>query len=192
MDDTTKDIVIPVKADVGAFSSAMNDLARQSQRFGATFTGTMARAIRDGKSFEDTLKGLALQLSNMALSSGLKPLQNLMGSAVQSAANGLTSFFSGASTGSAVVPFAKGGVVSSPTFFSAGGTPSVMGEAGAEAIMPLARGADGRLGVRTGGASGGPNVTFNITTPNVEGFRKSQGQISTLLARTVARGRRGL
>ncbi|MEM9676751.1 MAG: phage tail tape measure protein [Pseudomonadota bacterium] len=192
MDDQTTDIVIPVKADIGAFSAAMNDVARQSQRFGATFTGTMARAIRDGKSFEDTLKGLALQLSNMALSTGLKPLQNLIGSAAQSAVSGLTSYFTGAGTGSAIMPFAKGGVVSSPTFFSAGGAPAVMGEAGAEAIMPLARGADGRLGVRSGAATGGANVTFNISTPDVEGFRKSQGQISTLLARTVARGQRGL
>ncbi|MEO1399543.1 MAG: phage tail tape measure protein [Pseudomonadota bacterium] len=190
MDDLSSEIIIPVKADTAAFSSAMTDLARQSNRFGAAFTSTMTRAIRDGKSFEDTLKGLALQLSNMALSSGLKPLQNLIGSAAQSAVAGLTSAFTGGGAG--VVPFAKGGVVSSPTFFSAGGTPAVMGEAGAEAIMPLARGADGRLGIRTDGTGAGPNVTFNITTPDVEGFRKSQGQISTLLARTVARGQRRL
>jgi hypothetical protein len=47
-----------------------------------------------------------------------------------------------------VVPFAKGDVFSSPTYFpmSAGRT-GVMGEDGEEAIMPLRRGPDGRLGV---------------------------------------------
>ncbi len=47
--------------------------------------------------------------------------------------------------------FAKGGVVSRPTFFkfANGGTMQngVMGEAGPEAIVPLKRGTDGRLGI---------------------------------------------
>jgi tape measure domain-containing protein len=50
-----------------------------------------------------------------------------------------------------VRPFAMGGIVTKPTFFkfANGGTMSngVMGEAGPEAIMPLKRGADGKLGV---------------------------------------------
>lgn len=52
-------------------------------------------------------------------------------------------------------PFAKGGaftnsIVSSPTMFAFanGGAFGVMGEAGPEAVMPLARGPDGSLGVR--------------------------------------------
>lgn len=61
--------------------------------------------------------------------------------------------------------FAKGGaftnsVLSRPTAFGmAGGGMGVMGEAGPEAIMPLARGSDGSLGVQmVGGASSGPTV----------------------------------
>lgn len=50
-----------------------------------------------------------------------------------------------------IIPFANGGIVSKPTFFkfANGGAMSagVMGEAGPEAIMPLKRGADGKLGV---------------------------------------------
>jgi hypothetical protein len=49
--------------------------------------------------------------------------------------------------------FAQGGIVAGPTAFSfAGGRMGVMGEAGPEAIMPLKRGVDGKLGV-AGGAS---------------------------------------
>ncbi len=44
-----------------------------------------------------------------------------------------------------------------------------MGEAGPEAIMPLARGPDGKLGVR-GAGGGGPTIVMNITTPDVQGF----------------------
>lgn len=70
--------------------------------------------------------------------------------------------------------FAKGGaftnsIVSSPTAFGmSGGGRGVMGEAGPEAIVPLARAADGSLGVRmiggTGSQSGGVNVYVTINS----------------------------
>jgi lambda family phage tail tape measure protein len=52
-------------------------------------------------------------------------------------------------------------VVSSPTLFrfAAGGAIGEMGEAGPEAIMPLRRGPDGKLGVQ---ASGGGSLVVNI------------------------------
>lgn len=51
--------------------------------------------------------------------------------------------------------FAKGGVVGSPTLFGYGGNKTgMMGEAGPEAIMPLKRNAQGRLGVEVSGGGG--------------------------------------
>jgi phage-related minor tail protein len=51
-----------------------------------------------------------------------------------------------------VTPFAAGGVVNRPTMFAYGGSNlGIMGEAGPEAIMPLKRGKDGKLGVAGGG-----------------------------------------
>lgn len=47
-----------------------------------------------------------------------------------------------------VTAFANGGVVDRPTNFSFAGGMGLMGEAGPEAIMPLTRGPDGKLGVR--------------------------------------------
>jgi hypothetical protein len=50
--------------------------------------------------------------------------------------------------GGRLKPYAKGGVVTAPTFFPmAGGDVGLMGEAGPEAIMPLKRNSDGKLGV---------------------------------------------
>jgi len=50
-----------------------------------------------------------------------------------------------------IKPFAMGGIVTKPTFFKyadgGAGRFGLMGEAGPEAIMPLKRGADGKLGV---------------------------------------------
>ena len=67
-----------------------------------------------------------------------------------------------------------------------------MGERGAEAIMPLARGPNGQLGVVANGAGRAPNITVNIQTTDVESFRRSETQVAAALARAVARGRRGL
>ena len=59
-----------------------------------------------------------------------------------------------------VVAFADGGVVNRPTNFAmSGGRLGLMGEAGAEAIMPLSRGKDGKLGVKAEG--GGSTVIIN-------------------------------
>ncbi len=91
-----------------------------------------------------------------------------------------------------VQPFAEGGVVASPTYFPLGRGLGLMGERGAEAVMPLARGPDGRLGVR-GGASARPvSVNVTISTPDADSFRRSEAQVSAALARAVARGQRGL
>tara|TARA_R100000773_G_scaffold18049_1_gene16350 strand:- start:806 stop:3856 length:3051 start_codon:yes stop_codon:yes gene_type:complete len=56
--------------------------------------------------------------------------------------------------GGRIMPYAKGGVVAAPTMFPmAGGDIGLMGEAGPEAIMPLKRGSNGRLGVEVAGRS---------------------------------------
>jgi hypothetical protein len=71
---------------------------------------------------------------------------------------GLLGFAKGGAFNNGVQMFANGGVVGSPTMFGHSGGLGVMGEAGPEAIMPLKRGSDGKLGV-----AGGGNVTVHQT-----------------------------
>ncbi|MCC7283670.1 MAG: tape measure protein, partial [Acetobacteraceae bacterium] len=59
-----------------------------------------------------------------------------------------------------LVPFAAGGIVSRPTLFPFASGTGLMGEAGPEAIMPLARDSRGRLGVRGGDAAS--TVVVNV------------------------------
>jgi lambda family phage tail tape measure protein len=60
--------------------------------------------------------------------------------------------------------FANGDVFNSPTSFAFGnGRKGVMGEAGPEAIMPLTRGSNGKLGVVATGGSSPINITNNMT-----------------------------
>ena len=87
---------------------------------------------------------------------------------------------------------AKGGIIGTPTYFPMGrGGVGLAGEAGPEAIMPLARGPDGRLGVAAAGGAA-PNVTVNIATADADSFRRSDVYLTGLIARAVARGQRGM
>jgi phage-related minor tail protein len=90
------------------------------------------------------------------------------------------------------VPFAGGGIIQSPVSFPlAGGRVGLAGESGPEAILPLARGPDGRLGVaaQTGAAA---SIVFNVTTPDADSFVRSQSQVAAMVARAAAMGQRNL
>lgn len=156
-----------------------------ADRVGATLTSAFAKAVASGQSFDKTLQGVLTSLSKMALNAGLQPLQQGLSALAASA-------LGGGAGGVPVTPFAQGGVVASPTFFSSGGGLGLMGERGAEAIVPLARGPDGRLGVASNGQGAPLNLTVNIAASDAESFRRSEVQITSALARAVARGQRGL
>tara|TARA_Y100000033_G_scaffold17979_1_gene16878 strand:- start:21 stop:395 length:375 start_codon:yes stop_codon:yes gene_type:complete len=89
-----------------------------------------------------------------------------------------------------IVPYAKGGIVNKPTFFqyaSGGyGNFGLMGEAGPEAIMPLRRGANGKLGVESSGAAMG-NITVNVDASgsSVEGDASQASQLGKMLGAAV-------
>jgi hypothetical protein len=52
----------------------MQDLSKLADNFGAKLVGAFAGAIIHGRGLGDVVKGLALSLSNIALSAALKPL----------------------------------------------------------------------------------------------------------------------
>jgi hypothetical protein len=70
-----------------------------------------------------------------------------------------------------IIAFAKGGIVGGPTLFPFAKGVGLMGEAGAEAIMPLRRTASGDLGIIA--ANSNRPQTVNITV-NVEGANGDQ------------------
>ncbi len=86
-----------------------------------------------------------------------------------------------------ITAYAKGGVVDKPTFFRYGGAGKlgIMGEAGAEAILPLSRGSNGKLGVQATG--GGTSVVVNVDASgsNVQGDEAEGRQLGSLIAAAV-------
>jgi tape measure domain-containing protein len=81
-----------------------------------------------------------------------------------------------------IVPYAKGGIVDRPMMFPFAKGIGLMGEAGPEAIMPLKRGADGKLGVAGGGGGTVVNVSVDASGSSVQG---NNGQ-SAALGRAIA------
>ncbi len=78
-----------------------------------------------------------------------------------------------------IIPYANGGVVGSPTMFPmSGGKTGLMGEAGPEAILPLKRGPNGKLGVESSGGSVVVNQTINVSTGVAQTVRN---EIKTLM-----------
>jgi phage-related minor tail protein len=193
--DPVDTMTVAVHADTTQFQQQIADASRIGRQFGNSLVTAFDGIAIKGKGVTDVLRSLALNLSQLVLKSALKPLTNGLGGALAGllAGGGMGFAKGGVIQQRMPVPFASGGVISSPvTFPMAGGRMGLAGERGAEAIMPLARGPDGRLGVAAAGAGNGVNVTFNVSTPDAESFRRSEGQVAAMVARAVALGQRNL
>jgi lambda family phage tail tape measure protein len=83
--------------------------------------------------------------------------------------------------------FARGGIVDKPTMFPFAKGIGLMGEAGPEAIMPLRRGRDGRLGVQATNGGGGVSVVVNVDAggSNVQGNNNQAGQLGKAVGAAV-------
>lgn len=150
--------------------------------------------VFDGMKLNDALKSVANTIVDTVYSIAMKPVTGALGGLLAQGVAGVMGAGMPFANGGAfsqgkVMPFAKGGIVGSPTTFPMRGGRGLMGEAGPEAIMPLARGPDGRLGVQAGGGRA-VNVVMNITTPDVQGFQRSQSQVAAQIGRALSRGQR--
>lgn len=178
----------------------MRKLETIANDVGQAFSDAMTDFITGAKSAQDAVKGLAMAIERELVQQLVtKPLGDYLAQSIMSGLSGgfnsgygkapagstaanvdkqLDSFFPNARgnvfLSGSVLAFASGGVVGGPTLFGMnGGRLGLMGEAGPEAILPLTRGSDGRLGVRGGGGHT-YNFNYNISTPNADSFRRSK------------------
>lgn len=183
-------------------------LGVSATQFAKLMTNAFKQASSGGKEFDDVLRNMALKLSSMAVTNAFKPI-------AKSLSKGLGNIFKdlfnngstdgGDATGGSstalplalfakggIKPFASGGVIGAPTYFPMSGGLGLAGEAGPEAIVPLSRGADGRLGVAMSGGATPANITVQIMTPDVGSFQRSEAYLTGQIARAVLRGQRSL
>ncbi len=113
------------------------------------------------KKFVESLAQMAIQILI------IKPLLDSVSAYFGFGKTGGTSIASKSAMGNVfdqgrLMAFASGGVISAPMLFPmANGGVGLAGEAGPEAIMPLSRGPDGALGVKSSN-DGGANVQVNV------------------------------
>lgn len=169
-----------------------NETVNVAKELGLTFSSAFEDAIVGGKNFQEILSGIEQDILRIVT-------RKLVTEPAAEALTGLLKGFdfsalfnaNGNAFGSSgLIPFANGGIVSSATPFAfGGGQLGVMGEAGPEAILPLRRGPDGKLGVQ-GGAINIQGPLMVVNTPDASSFNKSGPQIAADMHRALARGRR--
>lgn len=188
-------------AELRRVKDAFAVTGRDAAAMERSLTRGLGRALEDvafdGVKLSDAMQGLASSIARTGYNAATKPVTDALGGSIADGVGKLVSgLFPFADGGSfvqgRVMPFANGGVVSGPTTFPMRGGTGLMGEAGPEAIMPLTRTADGKLGVRSEGGSpqAAPRVVMNIHTPDADSFCRSQGQIAAAMTRALGRGAR--
>ena len=85
--------------------------------------------------------------------------------------------------GGEVTKMAYGGIVNRPTMFPMANGMGLMGEKGSEAVLPLRRASNGKLGVESSGGFG--NITVNVTTNGSQA--NSDTNEGKLLGRSLAK-----
>lgn len=145
--------------------------------------------VFDGMRASDAMEAVARSVVNTAYSAAIRPVTKHFGGMIAEGLAGL--FAEGASFSQGrVMPFASGGIVSGPTYFPMRNGMGLMGEAGPEAILPLSRGADGRLGVRSEGGARPVQVVMNIQATDAASFQRSRNQIAAQMSRALSRSQR--
>ncbi|CAM3075962.1 phage tail tape measure protein [Paracoccus nototheniae] len=180
------------QAELARLRQSMTYTSREVGTLSSGLERGLGRAIDglvlDGGRLSDALKTIGRSLADTAYGIAMKPVESALAGSIAGLLGGITPFARGGAF-SQGRPMG-GGVVSAPTAFPMRGGQGLMGEAGPEAIMPLRRGPDGKLGVAAAGGGGAVNVTFHIQTPDVAGFQRSQSQIAAQMSRVLARGDR--
>lgn len=188
------------QAELGAMQRGLGQVSKEMDWMSRSFGSGLRRAfdglVFDGMRASEALQAMGRTLVQSVYNRAMRPVQNAVGASVGA---GLAQLLGGAlfADGAAfsqgrVTPFARGGVISQATAFPMRGGLGLMGEAGPEAIMPLARGPDGRLGVRSdGGTAARPvQITMNISTPDAGSFARTETQIAARLSRLLGQSAR--
>ncbi len=137
---------------LGEVETKLSETDDTAKQLGLTFASAFEDAIVEGKKFKDVLKGLAQDILRIATR---KAITEPLAGAVSGLFSGM---FKASANGNVISSPAlsaySGSVVSSPTVFPFANGIGLMGEAGAEAILPLKRGSNGKLGVSMDGGGG--------------------------------------
>lgn len=143
---------------VVGFGDALKDVNRDAERFGLQVNSSFERFLKTGGKVSDLLKTIAADFASLVY-------QKTVGQELEKYSAKAADWLLNSIDFGPLFPSAKGNVfmsspglsaysgsvVSKPTLFPFASGIGLMGEAGPEAILPLKRGSDGKLGVSGGG-----------------------------------------
>jgi len=188
------------KGPLQAFAKSAFDLAKQTEEaFVNAFKGmedALVKFVMTGKlNFRDLANSIIADLTRMLVRYAIvQPLFKAIFPNIKiGSANGNV-FSNGEVVPSAkgnvfaknkIVPYAYGGIVNKPTLFPMANGMGLMGEAGPEAIMPLKRGANGKLGVQSSGGVGNIVVNVDASGSSVEGDSARSQEFGRALAAAI-------
>jgi lambda family phage tail tape measure protein len=166
------------------FDNVSNVAASTEQLFGSAFKGmedALVSFVQTGKlDFSSLANSMIADMARIAIQQSItKPL---MGAATSLLGGMFTVNAKGNVYSSPSLSAYSGGVYDSPKTFAFAKGAGIFAEAGPEAIMPLARGADGSLGVRASGGGGSSMVVNIIESPGNGGqqSRRSENGVDIL------------
>jgi hypothetical protein len=164
-----------------SFKSVGQNMAEMMESTASGMSETLSTSFVDvikgdfddiGDAFESLCDQILSDLMSMASSQLMQSAFGSIKSSIISTDSGIGGFFSSLFSSSAhgnvftnghIQAYAKGGIVSAPTFFKNKDGLNLMGEKGSEAILPLARNnRTGDLGVNANIQASTPNMSFNV------------------------------
>ena len=162
-----------LKAGMQSYLNSIKDVNKQIQDATvAAFKGmedALVNFVMTGKlNFADLTRSILADIARIAIRQAIiAPIIGAIFPGLSSASAKGNVFDKG------IKEYAKGGIVTKPTMFAygSGGTGrfGLMGEAGAEAILPLKRGRSGNLGVEASGSATNIVVNVDASGTSVEG-----------------------
>lgn len=174
-----------------------NNLSAQMESVGKNIFKGMEDALTSfvttGKlNFKSFAASILADLARIAAQKAIAGIAGaLFGGTTAGASNVTPVYAKGGAFSGGTQFFASGGVVNRATGFGmANNKMGVMGEAGPEAIMPLQRGADGKLGVKMNGSSGqGVTNVFSpsITVTGSSGSQKENEELGKTITTLIER-----
>lgn len=188
-EDAAADTAAKAESELKKIEVQMKKTQQVADDVGASFANAFENMAIGADSASESIEGLARSILKIAFREAVSaPIAGAVSSLVRgfiapSAAASPTPNAMGNIFGmQGIIPFQRGGIVSGRSLFGfAGGRTGMLGESGPEAILPLARGPGGRLGVASAGGGGTTQiitVQMNINTPNADSFRKSRRQLA--------------
>lgn len=172
----------------------MQQIKQLADNVGDAFSYALGDIVVNAKNANEALNDLLLTVYKLVFNEVVgKPIAAAISSGLFGIFGGLFTAGVGAKglayDSGGVVPMAAGGIVRSPTRVPMAKGSALMGEQGAEAVFPLTKMSDGRLGLSADvGNRGNPTVVnINITAKDVDSFRRSQPQIAAAMQRAASR-----